>query len=62
MMTPWQVTTPWQDPRTGIWTLRKRIPARLRAVAGKTSEIVRIRLGISDRAEAKRRRPEAMTK
>jgi integrase len=52
----------WADPRTGIYYLRKRIPARLRAVAhvdGRrvTGHVIKLTTGTADAREAARRWP-----
>jgi integrase len=55
----------WLDPRTGILTLRRRIPARLRAAAaasGHRGETVKISLGTADRKEAQKRLPDALAR
>jgi integrase len=55
-----RMTTPWKDPRTGIWKLRKRVPTRLRAVAGIAGGVVKLTTGTADRAEATRRWPDIL--
>jgi integrase len=54
------VSQPWQDPRTGIWKLRKRIPQRYRRVAGQRGDTVKLSTGTADRHEAKRRWPDLL--
>jgi integrase len=54
------VNQPWQDPRTGIWKLRKRIPQRYRAVAGQRGDTIKLSTGTADRHEAKRRWPDLL--
>ena len=54
------MTTPWRDPRTGIYKLRKRVPARLLDVSGVPGGFVKLSTGTSDRAELKRRWPSVM--
>ena len=50
----------WRDPRTGIWKLRRRIPAQYRGVADQTGDTVKISTGTADRKEAERRLPEML--
>lgn len=50
----------WKDPRTGIWKLRRRIPARYRAVADQKGDTVKISTGTADRKEAEKRCPEVL--
>ena len=52
----------WPDPRTGIYYLRKRIPARLRPVAAVrgrriSGSIIKLTTGTADRKEAAKRWP-----
>jgi hypothetical protein len=54
------MSEPWADPRTGIWYLRKRVPARFKAVAGRKSDIIKISTGTADRKECLRRWPEVL--
>jgi hypothetical protein len=54
------VSQPWQDPRTGIWKLRKRIPQRYRSVAGQRGDSIKLSTGTADRHEAKRRWPDLL--
>jgi site-specific recombinase XerD len=44
------VSAPWRDPKTGIWKLRKRVPARYAAVERKTT--IKITTGTADRKQA----------
>lgn len=55
-----RMSEPWRDPRTGIYYLRKRIPQRYRAVAGRAAETIKISTGTSDGREAKRRWPDML--
>lgn len=55
-----RMTNPWRDPRTGIWTLRKWIPAKYRGVTGRTGDTVKISTGTKDNGEALRRWPGAL--
>ncbi len=50
----------WQDPRTGVWTLRKRIPKRYREVADQRGETVKITTGTADRKLAESRLPDVL--
>ena len=54
------VSQPWQDPRTGIWKLRKRIPQQYRSVAGQRGDTIELSTGTADRHEAKRRWPDLL--
>lgn len=54
------LSQPWQDPRTGIWKLRKRIPQRYKSVAGQRSDTVKLSTGTADRHQAKRRWPDLL--
>lgn len=51
----------WQNPRTGVWKLRKRIPTRYRAVAGQRGETVKISTGTADRKAAAREMPRVLS-
>jgi integrase len=51
---------PWRDPRTSIFYLKRRIPARYRPVADQKGEQVKWSLETAERAEAMRRWPEAL--
>ncbi len=53
------MASPWRDPRTGIYYLRQRVPARYRAVAG-GAEIRKITTGERDPAKVKKRWPEVL--
>jgi integrase len=55
------MASPWRDPRTGIFHLRKRVPARYRPVAG-PGEVRKISLGTADRKAAEKAWPEALAK
>ena len=44
-----RMSQPWEDPRTGVLYFRKKIPTRFRSVSGRSSEIIKISLGTSDR-------------
>ncbi len=46
------MSRPWKHPKTGIYWLRKAVPADLRPVVGKREE--KRTLGTRDAAEAKR--------
>ncbi len=52
----------WKDPRTGIWTLRRRIPARYRAVADQKGDTVKISTGTADPKEADKRFHEVLAR
>jgi hypothetical protein len=52
-----RMTTPTKDPRTGMWILRKRVPTRYLAVAGRPGGIVKISTETKDNREALRRWP-----
>ena len=54
------MTTPWRDPRTGIYKLRKRVPARLLDVAGVPGGFVKLSTGTADRTELKRQWPSVL--
>jgi integrase len=56
-----KMAAPWRDPKTGIWKLRRRVPTRYLAVAGK-SKVIKISTGTADRKEADRRWPGILTK
>jgi integrase len=47
----------WKDPRTGVWTLRRRIPQRYRAVADQRGETLKLSSGTADRKLAERALP-----
>jgi hypothetical protein len=49
---------PWQHPRTGIFWLRKRVPADLVPIVNRREE--KRTLGTRDPAEAKKRHAEAL--
>jgi hypothetical protein len=55
---------PWQDLKTGLWYLRRRLPERYLAVANKPGkdDQIKISLGTTDKNEAERRWPEALLK
>lgn len=55
------MSSPWRDPRTGIFYLRKRVPARYRPVAG-PGEIRKVSLGTADRKAAVAAWPDALAK
>lgn len=55
------MASPWRDPRTGIFHLRKRVPARYAAVAG-PGEIRKISLGTADPKAAEKAWPEALAR
>lgn len=44
-MTTLRMTTPWRDPRTGKWMLRKRIPVRLVKASGRSGGTVTLGKG-----------------
>ncbi len=52
-----QMSRPWKHPATGIYWFRRRVPASLKAVVGKTEE--KFSLGTRDPNEAKRLHAEA---
>lgn len=56
------MASPWRDPRTGIYYLRKRVPSRFSGVAGVPAGIVKWSLGTKDGAEARRRWPDALAR
>jgi integrase len=56
------MASPWRDPRTGIYYLRKRVPSRFAGVAGVPTGIVKWSLGTKDSAEARRLWPEALAR
>ncbi|WP_325400446.1 tyrosine-type recombinase/integrase [Acidocella sp.] len=45
-----RMATPWRDPKTGIWKLRKRVPTRYWAVAG--NKVIKISTGEADKKKA----------
>jgi integrase len=47
----------WKDPRTGVWTLRRRIPQRYRAVADQRGETLKLSSGTADRKLAEKALP-----
>jgi integrase len=53
---------PTKDPRTGIWLLRKRVPARYLSVAGQRSGFVKISTRTKDDREARRVWPDVMAR
>ena len=57
-----RTAAPWQDPRTNIWHLRKRIPTRLKAASGRSGDVVKISLGTADRAAALKQWPAALAR
>lgn len=59
-MTTLRMTTPWRDPRTGKWMLRKRIPVRLVKASGRSGGTVKISTGTADRREALKRWPTVL--
>lgn len=50
----------WRDPRTGILTLRKRIPLRLKAASGLKGDTVKISTGTADKNAALRQLPRIL--
>lgn len=56
------MASPWRDPRTGIYYLRRRVPTRFLAVADQRSGIVKISLETADRKEAQARWQDALGK
>ena len=50
----------WKDPRTGILTLRKRIPTRYQGVSGHRGSTIKFSAGTADRKEAERRLPDLL--
>jgi hypothetical protein len=56
------MASPWRDPRTGIYYLRRRVPTRFLAVADQRSGIVKISLETPDPAEAEKQWPAALNK
>jgi hypothetical protein len=55
-----RMTKPTKDPRTGMWILRKRVPARYLAVAGRAGGIVKISTETKENREALRRWPAVL--
>lgn len=55
---PLVMSRPWKHPQTGIFWLRKAVPANLRALVGKREE--KKSLGTKDAAEARRKFPQAL--
>ncbi|MFD2649259.1 DUF6538 domain-containing protein [Devosia albogilva] len=47
------MSRPWKHPKTGVYWLRRRVPADLQALVGRTEE--KHTLGTKDPAEAKKR-------
>jgi integrase len=56
-MATMKTVSPWQDPRTGYWYLRRHIPNRYRAVSGHRGDTIKVSTGTADRKEALRRWP-----
>lgn len=56
---PLIMSRPWKHPQTGVYWLRKAVPANLRALVGKREE--KKSLGTKDAAEARRKFPEALS-
>lgn len=54
------MSRPWQDPKSGIWFLRKRVPKDLRVLVGR--DVHKTSLGTKGAAEAKRRFPDVLAK
>ena len=54
------MTTPWRDPRTGIYEPRKRVPTKLLDVAVLPGGFVKLSTGTTDRLELKRRWPSVL--
>jgi integrase len=59
-MATMKAATLWSDPRTGIWTLRRRVPNKYLAVAGVKGGIVKISTGTADRKAAERKLPDVL--
>lgn len=57
-----RMAEPWQDPRTGILYFRKRIPARFKAVSGRSGDTIKISLGTADRKRIAKPWAEALTR
>lgn len=55
---PLVMSRPWKHPQTGIFWLRKAVPANLRTLVGKREE--KKSLGTKDAAEARRKFPQAL--
>ncbi len=53
-----QMPNPWRDPRTGIFGLRARVPARYVKVAGVKGDVVKISTGTSDHNECVKKWPD----
>ncbi len=56
------MASPWRDPRTGIYYLRKRVPSRFAGVAGVPAGVIKWSLGTKDSAEARRLWPDALAR
>lgn len=56
------MSAPWKDPRTGIFYLRRRVPARFAGVASVPSGIIKWSLETKDAKEAKRKWPDALAR
>jgi integrase len=52
-----RAATLWADPRTGIWTLRRRVPKRFAGVADQRGGMVKISSGTADRKQAAQKLP-----
>lgn len=52
------VASPWKDPKTGIYKLRRRVPKRYFSVAG--DRLIKFSLQTKDPAEARRKWPLAL--
>ena len=56
------MASPWRDPRTGMYYLRKRVPSRFVGVAGVPAGPIKWSLGTKDSAEARRLWPDALAR
>ncbi len=52
----------WKDLRTGILMLRRRIPAKYRAVSGRRGDTIKISTGTADRKAAEKALPDVLRK
>lgn len=56
------MASPWRDPRTGMFYLRRRVPARYAGIHGVPSGLIKWSLHTKDPKEARRVWPEALAK
>src|SRR5262249_29016531 len=59
-MATMKAATLWSDPRTGIWTLRRRVPKQYLGVAQQRSGIVKLSSGTADRKAAEKKMPDLL--